>query len=136
MEILRNKTKLELIDNYIDIFKIIFCCKQTILGALDEKVVLKYEQILMSTLNLKNSYEEMFKALKMYDTAFLILKKDLENAVSKSKNMNTTKNYDDLILDTIPEIENALDDIVDREVEINIQKLNMEVELRLDLTEA
>lgn len=46
------------------------------------------------------------------------------------------ENYDDLILDTIPEIENALDDIVDREVEINIQKLNMEVELRLDLTEA
>lgn len=46
------------------------------------------------------------------------------------------ENYDDLILDTIPEIENALDNIVDREVEINIQKLNMEVELRLDLTEA
>lgn len=46
------------------------------------------------------------------------------------------ENYDDLILDTIPEIENALDDIIDREVEINIQKLNMEVELRLDLTEA
>lgn len=44
--------------------------------------------------------------------------------------------YDDLILDTIPEIENGLDDITDREVEINIQKMNMEMELRLDLVEA
>lgn len=113
MEILRNKTKLELIDNYIDIFKIIFCCKQTILGALDEKVVLKYEQILMSTLNLKNSYEEMFKVLKMYDTAFLILKKDLENALSKSKNMNTTKNYDDLILSKT-KIENVLKSAINK----------------------
>ena len=46
------------------------------------------------------------------------------------------KAYDDLILDTIPEIENGLDDITDREVEINIQKMNMEMELRLDLVEA
>lgn len=113
MDILRNKTKLELIDNYIDIFKIIFCCKQTILGALDEKVVLKYKQILMSTLNLKNSYEEMFKALKMYDTAFLILKKDLENALSKSKNMNATKNYDDLILSKT-KIENVLKSAINK----------------------
>ena len=46
------------------------------------------------------------------------------------------ENYDDVILETIPEIENAIQDVADREVEINIQKLNMEIELRLDLSEA
>ncbi len=113
MGILRNKTKLELIDNYIDIFKIIFCCKQTILGASDEQVVLKYEQILRSTLSLKNNYEEMFKNLKMYNTSFLILKKDLENALSKSNNLSATKNYDELIVSKT-KIENMLKSAINK----------------------
>lgn len=46
------------------------------------------------------------------------------------------EDYDDLLLDTIPDIEDSLQEITDREIEINIQKFNMEVELRLDLTEA
>lgn len=113
LEILRNKTKLELIDNYIDIFKIIFCCKQTILGALDEKVILKYEQILTSTLSLKNNYEEMFKSLKMYNTSFLILKKDLENALTKSNNLSVNKNYDELIVSKT-KIENMLKSAINK----------------------
>ena len=52
------------------------------------------------------------------------------------KFMEMIGEYEDVLLDTIPEIENQLDDITDREIEIQIQKLNMEVELRLDLTQA
>lgn len=50
--------------------------------------------------------------------------------------IETMEEYDTVITDTIPEIENAIQDAIDREVEINIKKLNMEVELRLDLSEA
>lgn len=52
------------------------------------------------------------------------------------KFMEMIGEYEDVLLDTIPEIENQLDDVTDREIEIHIQKLNMEVELRLDLTQA
>ena len=44
--------------------------------------------------------------------------------------------YDELLLDEIPEIEDSLQKIADREIEINVQKLKMEVEIRLDLSEA
>ena len=42
----------------------------------------------------------------------------------------------EVVLETIPGIENEIQDALDREIELNIQKLNMEVELRLDLSEA
>lgn len=61
----------------------------------------------------------------------------LDNAKEEyEKFVEMLGNYDDLLLETIPEIENTIQDITDREIEIQIQKLNMEVELRLDLTEA
>ena len=44
--------------------------------------------------------------------------------------------YDELLLDEIPDIEDSLQEIADREIEINVQKLKMEVEIRLDLSEA
>ena len=44
--------------------------------------------------------------------------------------------YEELLLETIPDIEDDLQDIADREIEINIKKLGMEVELRLELTDA
>ena len=50
--------------------------------------------------------------------------------------IQTMEDYDDVVLETIPGIENEIQDALDREIELNIQKLNMEVELRLDLSEA
>lgn len=44
--------------------------------------------------------------------------------------------YDEVLLDEIPDIEDSLQEIADREIEINVKKLGMEVELRLDLSEA
>ena len=50
--------------------------------------------------------------------------------------IQTMEDYDNVILETIPGIENEIQESLDREIELNIQKLNMEVELRLDLSEA
>ena len=50
--------------------------------------------------------------------------------------MEDIENYENLFLEVIPEIENGIKDSFDRAVEINIEKLNKDVELRLDLTSA
>lgn len=110
---MKSKIKLELIQNYVDIFKIIFCCKQTILQANDENTISKFEKISISTLRLKNTYEKVFKSLKMYDTAFLILKNDLENALSRSNNLSVTQNYDELIVSKT-KIENCLKSVSEK----------------------
>ncbi len=44
--------------------------------------------------------------------------------------------YDELISSFIPDIEDSIQDAIDKEIEINIQKFTMEVELRLDMAEA
>ena len=57
-------------------------------------------------------------------------KKDYENFKSQMER------YDELISSSIPDIEDAIQDAVDKEIEINIQKFTMEVELRLDMAKA
>lgn len=44
--------------------------------------------------------------------------------------------YDDLISDTIPGIEDDIQDALDEQIEIQIEKFTMEVDLRLDMAEA
>lgn len=80
---LQGKKKLELINNYVDIFKILFWCKQKLYlsSNLDDAIFLN--QTLEQTLNLKASYEQIFDKLKMSDTSFLVLKRDLEYSLKK-----------------------------------------------------
>ena len=44
--------------------------------------------------------------------------------------------YDELISNEIPELENNIQDAIDKQIEIQIEKFNMEIEIRLDLAEA
>lgn len=44
--------------------------------------------------------------------------------------------YDELISNEIPELENNIQDAIDQQIEIQIEKFNMEIEIRLDLAEA
>ena len=44
--------------------------------------------------------------------------------------------YDDLVSDTIPGIEDDIQDALDEQIEIQIEKFTMEVDLRLDMAEA
>lgn len=44
--------------------------------------------------------------------------------------------YDELISDTIPGLQDEIQDAVDQQIEIQIEKFNMEIEIRLDLKEA
>ena len=44
--------------------------------------------------------------------------------------------YDKTVSDTIPELEKDIQDAIDKQIEINIEKFNMEIKIRLDLKEA
>ncbi len=44
--------------------------------------------------------------------------------------------YDDLISSEIPDLEDSIQDALDKEIEIQIKKFTMEVEIRLDMAEA
>lgn len=44
--------------------------------------------------------------------------------------------YDKTVTDTIPELEKDIQDAIDKQIEINIEKFNMEIKIRLDLKEA
>lgn len=44
--------------------------------------------------------------------------------------------YDELISSFIPDLEDEIQDALDKEIELNIEKFTMEVELRLDMAEA
>lgn len=46
------------------------------------------------------------------------------------------ENYDTLISDTLPGLQNEIQDVIDEQIELNIKKFNMEFEIRLDLKDA
>ena len=76
---MRKKFKMELINNYVDIYKILFNCKEILKSkeSDQEKII----SVLQDALNLKSEYEKMFEHLNMNDTSFLVLKRDLDNAM-------------------------------------------------------
>ena len=57
-------------------------------------------------------------------------KKDFENF---TKQIN---DYDKIITDTLPGLEKDIQSAIDKEIEIKISKFNMEIEIRLDMSEA
>lgn len=94
-----------------------------------------YMEIMTAKENALNAMIDKYNSMSAADQEKY--QETLDNAKEEyEKFVEMLGNYDDLLLETIPEIEDTLQDITDREIEIQIQKLNMEVELRLDLTEA
>lgn len=52
------------------------------------------------------------------------------------KFVDNIENYDTLISETIPGLQDEIQDAINEQIELQIQKFNMEIELRLDLAEA
>lgn len=78
---MRNKTKMELINNYVAIHQILFACKYITDTYSNEKQLSDALNITKVALNLKTTYEKSFEKLKIVDTSFLVLKKDLEKGL-------------------------------------------------------
>jgi len=73
------KLKLNLIDNYIAIYKILYNCRQILFYESNHYNIdtLEIQKICDHTLDLKTKYEKAFKELKMIDESFLNLKEQL-----------------------------------------------------------
>lgn len=94
-----------------------------------------YASALQAKLDYVNSVIAQYNAMSAeeqegFKTTVEAAKEDYETFKSQMER------YDELVSSFIPEIEDAIQDAVDKEIEINIQKFTMEVELRLDMAEA
>ena len=74
---IRGRRKLNLLDNYVDIYRILYNCKQLMTTGNTDSQSLK--NICDQTLDLKSKYENAFSKLKMMDSSFLILKEQLND---------------------------------------------------------
>ena len=80
---LRKKQKLNLIDNYIAIYRILYNCKillsYDIKKSLNSNEISKLYKLCDQTLDLKSKYENAFSKLKMIDNSFVLLKQQLND---------------------------------------------------------
>lgn len=109
---MRNKIKMKLINNYVDIYKIIFACK----FILNSNQNTNENELALSTLNdtlkLKNSYEQIFHKLKIADTSFLLLKRDLDHAIQVIPDKNYKPRTLINMIEMKKEISKTLDDVL------------------------
>lgn len=64
-------------------------------------------------------------------------KKVVEKAKEDFKKFQQNLNrYDDLVSNVVPELEKKIQDAIDKQIEIRVQEFNMEIKIRLDMSEA
>jgi len=91
--VLKRKDKMNLINNYVEIYRCIFNCKQAILRQSENfEILQKLEILCHDVLKLKSLYEEAFKEHRMMNDSLILLKMQLEDALKNPPNM-TTKIY-------------------------------------------
>jgi len=78
---LKNKAKLNLIDNYVEIHRCIFECKNAIKLSKDVNTLKNLNELCSSILQLKKLYEKAFVELKIMDDSLILLKMQLEKVL-------------------------------------------------------
>lgn len=97
--------------------------------------IANYEQLYMNQLAAVNSVIDHYNSLSAeaqegYKDTVEAAKKDFE------KFKESLSEYDDTVSSIIPGLEQDIQDAIDEKIEIQIEKFNMEIELRLDMAEA
>lgn len=90
---MKNKVKLNLIDNYVEIHKCIFECKNSIKCSTDVNILKDLNELCSSILKLKEVYEKTFVELKIMDDSLILLKMQLENALKNPPQSENKKTY-------------------------------------------
>ena len=78
---MKKHDKLNLIDNYVEIYRVIFECTQAIKNCKDIETLKNLSELCISTLNLKKLYEKTFKDINMMDDSLILLKMQLEDSL-------------------------------------------------------
>lgn len=97
--------------------------------------IANYAQAYQSQLNYVNSL------INQYNSMGAEAQEGFKDTVEKAKEnfdkfVNNIDRYDELITDKIPGLEADIQDAVDEKIDLQIEKFDMEIELRLDLAEA
>lgn len=87
---MRNRLKMELINNYVDIYKILYSCKYLLHVVNDLESSASILKAIKDSLKLKDDYEKSFCKLHIADSSFLILKKELEIGLNHPHSENFT----------------------------------------------
>ena len=113
---LKKQDKLNLIDNYVEIYRCLYNCKLSLNSSPNNIVQLSNIDTLCEQLcQLKTLYEETFKKAKIYDEAFIQLKQELEETLSYPKTTQCYYSYD-TIQNKISFLNNSLSDITTKKV--------------------
>lgn len=86
---MRRRIKMKLINNYVEIYKILFACKYIIKNGESEDINIAINTS-QEVLLIKENYETTFEKLKINDTSFLVLKKSLEDGLHTIPSPNYT----------------------------------------------
>jgi hypothetical protein len=79
---MRNKEKLNLIDNYISIFRLLYNCKNIVVSNHDHCTLNIISSLTSQTIELKKNYEDAFNKLGIIDDTFLQLQQELNDCIS------------------------------------------------------
>lgn len=97
--------------------------------------IANYAQVYQAQLNYVNSLIREYNAMSAEEQEKF--KDVVENAKENfDKFTQSIDDYDKLISDTIPGLEDDIQDAINKEIELKIEEFNMEIEIRLDLAEA
>ena len=78
---MKKKEKLALIDNYVELHRIMFQCKNAITHCNDIASLIDLKNLSISLINLKELYEKTFQKLRMLDDSLILLKQQLESSL-------------------------------------------------------
>lgn len=101
----------------------------------EEGAITNYQSIIAEKINATNKIIEAYNGMSASE------QEANEETVNKAKEdlekfQKEIENYEEYIYDTIPEIQSRIDEIMDEKVEINVKKLNMEVDLRMKIVDS
>ena len=82
---MKKKEKLALIDNYIELHRVIFECKDAIKHCENVNSLIELKNLSISLIDLKQLYEKTFLKYKMLDNSLILLKQQLEDALKSEK---------------------------------------------------
>ena len=102
---------------------------------LEDGTIANYEQIVQEKEDYVNSLIEKYTAMTVEEQE--AFEETLANAEKDFKEFqDDIKRYDELISEEIPSLEEEIQGALNEQIEINIQKFNMEIELRIETSEA
>jgi len=108
---MKSYQKLDLINNYVEIYKCIFDCKQAIIHSSEESTIKKLSEFYNELINLKTIYEKTFIEKNIMDDSLILLKMQLDSALNNPPNLSKKEYSLEKLISKKKHLESALQNI-------------------------